>query len=56
MAKPKTAATSKEARATVRLKLLTPIESRRVDVSLKADQARWAALVAKPLNAWRPTK
>ena len=38
------------------VKVMTPTEVRKVEAVTKADRERWAALMAKPLNAWRPAK
>ena len=36
------------------LKQLTPIEKRIVEKATKRDRDRWTALMAQPLNKWKP--
>lgn len=38
------------------LKQLTPCEQRLADRVNKADRDRWAELMAKPWNKWKPVK
>lgn len=35
-------------------KLQTPVEQKTTALAIKADRNRWTALMAQPLNKWKP--